>query len=138
MSGIHLNDLQAALKASPFIDLLGIQAVDLDVDAASLTLKMPFTNILSRMTVLNQFHGGAIASLIDTAASCLLFSILEIPAPTINFRTDYLKPADSTDLTAKATMRRLGRSVAVIDVDVFDKNDVLIAIGRGTFGSKAG
>ena len=138
MPGTPLDSLQAALKASPFIDLLGIEAVDLDHDAETLTMRMPFTNILSRMTVLKQFHGGAIASLIDTAASCLVFSLLETPAPTINFRTDYLKPADDTDLTAKAAMRRLGRTVAVIDVDVLDKNNTLIAIGRGTFGSKAG
>ena len=137
MSGIDLEKMQAALNASPFIDLLGMEAVDVSPDEGSLTMRMPFTNILSRMTVLTQFHGGAIASLIDTAASCLVFATLEIPAPTINFRTDYLKPAGGTDLTAKATMRRRGRSVAVVDVDVHDENGALIAIGRGTVGTKA-
>jgi uncharacterized protein (TIGR00369 family) len=38
----------------------------------------------------------------------------------MNIRIDYLKPAMGPELVATARVRRLGRSVAVADVDVTD------------------
>ena len=58
--------------------------------------------------------------------------------PTINLRIDYLRPASATDLRAIARIRRVGRTVGVVDIDVLDDQDRLIAIGRGTYGTKAG
>jgi len=58
--------------------------------------------------------------------------------PTINFRTDYLRPAIKTSLTAIAQVRRVGRTVGVVDVDVVNDEGKLVAVGRGTFGSNAG
>lgn len=58
--------------------------------------------------------------------------------PTINFRTDYLRPAINTSLRAVATVRRAGRTVGVADVDVYDDSDRLVAVGRGTFSSQQG
>jgi len=37
-----------------------------------------------------------------------------------------------------ARARRVGRTVGVVDVDVFDDRDKLVAVGRGTFGTQAG
>ena len=119
------------------MQLLEMEVKALDGD--TLTMDMPFANQLSRMTKLDQFHGGAISALIDSAATFLVFSKLEHGVPTINYRTDFLKPAiGGSGLSAKATMRRLGRSVAVVDVDVTDETGALIAIGRGTFGTSEG
>ena len=58
--------------------------------------------------------------------------------PTVNFRTDYLRPAINTSLTAVATVRRVGRTVGVVDVDVYNDGEALVAVGRGTFGSQSG
>ena len=58
--------------------------------------------------------------------------------PTVNFRTDFLRPAINTDLTATARVRRTGRSIAVVDIDVHDDDKRLIAIGRGTYMSQTG
>jgi uncharacterized protein (TIGR00369 family) len=58
--------------------------------------------------------------------------------PTVNFRTDYLRPAINTSLRAVATVRRAGRTVGVVDVDVLDDQDKLVAVGRGTFGTQPG
>ena len=40
--------------------------------------------------------------------------------PTINFRTDFLRPAGGDGLLATATIRRAGRTIGVVDVDVHD------------------
>jgi uncharacterized protein (TIGR00369 family) len=57
--------------------------------------------------------------------------------PTINFRVDYLRPAMDTGLTATARVRRSGKSVGVVDVDVVDDKANLVAIGRATYSTLA-
>ena len=60
------------------------------------------------------------------------------PLPTINFRVDYLHPAVNTALTATARVRRAGRSVGVVDVDVSDAKGNLLAIGRASYSTQSG
>jgi len=58
--------------------------------------------------------------------------------PTINFRVDYLRPAVGTALLATARVRRAGKSVGVVDVDVADDAGRVVAIGRCTYSTLAG
>jgi uncharacterized protein (TIGR00369 family) len=55
--------------------------------------------------------------------------------PTVNFRVDYLRPAIKTSLIITATVRRNGKSVGVVDVDVFNEQKALLAIGRATYST---
>jgi uncharacterized protein (TIGR00369 family) len=57
--------------------------------------------------------------------------------PTVNFRVDYLRPAFNTALITTARVRRAGRSVGVVDVDVVDDKGALVAIGRATYSTAA-
>jgi uncharacterized protein (TIGR00369 family) len=85
-----------------------------------------------------QWHGGPIAALIDTVGDYALVMMLRRPLPTINFRVDYLRPAVDTSLTATAHVRRAGKSVGVVDIDVFDDKRNLVAIGRATYSTLTG
>ena len=134
MASESLDKIQSLLDASPFIHNSAIQAVRVDAETQTLTLKMPLKPEFERVAGSGQFHGGPIASLIDTAGCFALMVLLEKPVPTINFRTDYLRPAINTDLTATATVRRAGKTVGVVDIDVLDQESRLVAVGRGTFG----
>ena len=58
--------------------------------------------------------------------------------PTINIRIDYLKPAAGDSLTAVGRVRRQGRSVAVVDIDISNEQDSLVAVGRGTYATVVG
>ena len=58
--------------------------------------------------------------------------------PTINIRIDYLKPAVGDALTAVARVRRTGRTVTVVDIDVMNEQDQLVALGRGTYATLVG
>jgi uncharacterized protein (TIGR00369 family) len=58
--------------------------------------------------------------------------------PTINLRIDYLKPAVGSLLTGTARVRRTGRTVALVDVDVHDERQSLVAVGRGTYSPQRG
>ena len=53
--------------------------------------------------------------------------------PTIDLRIDYLRPATPGSLTATGRAVRVGRSVAVADIEVVNEAGTAIAIGRGLF-----
>ncbi len=85
-----------------------------------------------------QWHGGPLAAVIDTVGDYALVMSVGRPLPTINFRVDYLRPAMNTALTATARVRRAGRSVGVVDVDVTDSTGNLVAIGRASYSTQSG
>jgi uncharacterized protein (TIGR00369 family) len=60
------------------------------------------------------------------------------PLPTINFRVDYLRPATTPILTATARVRRAGRTIGVVDIDVEDSEHRLVAVGRACYGMLPG
>lgn len=125
--------LAAIFERSPFIRTLGLEVVSLDYDAAELTVRMPLAAHFERREGTKQFHGGVLAALIDTVGDFALGMLLGGGIPTMNLRVDYLKPAIGDSVTAIAKVRRRGRSSAVIDIDVFDEKNALVAIGRGTY-----
>lgn len=99
---------------------------------------MPLAPALERRAGTKQFHGGPIASFIDTIGDFAIGMKLGGGVPTMNIRIDYLKPAVGDYLTAVARVRRAGRTAAIVDIDVLNDKDVLVAIGRGTYASVAG
>ena len=135
-----LSDRQISdmLGSSPFHELLGLELAGTDPAAETLELSMPFNASVERAPGSGQYHGGIIASFIDIAGDFALIWALGFGVPTINFRTDYVRPAFNTPLRARARIRRIGRTVGLVDVDVFDDQQRLVAIGRGTYGTRAG
>ena len=135
---LDIKTLQSLMDASPFIHNAEMQVTGADPTSEILTVTMPLKPEFERQAGSGQFHGGPIASLIDTAGCFALIMILGHGVPTVNFRTDYLRPAINTDLKAVASVRRVGRLVGIVDIDVFDDQERLLAVGRGTFGSQSG
>ena len=82
-----------------------------------------------------QWHGGPISAIIDTVGDYALVMTLGRPLPTVNFRVDYLRPAIDTALIATARVRRSGRVVGVVDIDVTNEKGQLVAIGRATYAT---
>jgi uncharacterized protein (TIGR00369 family) len=129
--------LQRLLDGSPFSRACKLAVRAVDPEQGKLTLSMPFLPNFARDAEGTQFHGGPIAALIDTAGCFALVMQLGQGAPTLNFRSDYLRPAGGALLLANAVVRRAGRTVGVVDVDVLDDADRLVAVGRGCFGTRA-
>jgi len=131
-------ELQKRLDASPFSRFLGLQLIDADAAAASVVIAMPMRPELERLPATGQFHGGAIASLIDIAGDFALILSVGDAVPTINYRVDYLRPATGREIRARAIVRRAGRTVGVVDIEVHDTERRLVAVGRGCYGTKPG
>lgn len=127
------------LQQSPFIAFMNLELVSVDADAGEVAMKMPMRPEFERGGGIDgQFHGGPIAALIDTVGDFAVAVVVKGGVPTINFRVDYLRPSTGTHLLARARTRRVGRTVGVVDIDVFDDQNRLTAVGRGCYGAQPG
>jgi uncharacterized protein (TIGR00369 family) len=135
---LSVEQVQAIFDASPFLGFLQLRAIALDHDAGSLTVTMPMRPELERRVGTAQFHGGPIAAFIDIVGDFAVGMTVGGGVPTINLRIDFLKPAVGTLLTGTARVRRTGRTVALVDVDVRDEKQSLVAVGRGTYSPQRG
>ena len=131
-------ELQAMLDNSPFIAFLGLKVVEADPVKERVTMTCAMRPEFERGKGSGQWHGGPLAAIIDTVGDYALIMALRRGLPTINFRVDYLRPAIKTNLITTATVRRNGKSVGVVDVDVFNEQKALLAIGRATYSTLAG
>ena len=132
------EQIQATFDASPFISFLGLRVVSLDYATGSLTVTMPMRHEIERRAGTRQFHGGPIAAFIDIVGDFAVGMAVGGGVPTINLRIDYVRPAMGSALTATARVRRSGRTVALVDVDVHDEQQSLVAVGRGTYSPQRG
>ena len=73
--------------------------------------------------------------MIDTVGDYALVMLLGRPLPTVNFRVDYLRPAINTPLIITASVRRSGKLVGIVDIDVANEAGQLVAIGRATYAT---
>jgi uncharacterized protein (TIGR00369 family) len=121
------------VPSSPFPGHLGIRLVDMGPGTA--TLGLPFAEAL--VTAGTTVHGGAVASLIDTAGMVAAWSGGEVPdrlrGSTVGLTVSFLAPADGEDLEASATVLRRGRSIVHVDVDVRTVSGTAVAKGLVTY-----
>ena len=135
---LDAQGLAALFAASPFMSTLKLEVLAIDYDKTELRVRMPLHAGLERRVGTKQFHGGPIASLIDVTGDFAIGMMIGGGVPTINLRIDYLKPAVGDALTATARVRRSGKTVAVVDIDVTDDKGSLVALGRGTYHPQRG
>jgi uncharacterized protein (TIGR00369 family) len=132
------DEIQAMLDRSPFIKFCNMRVTEVDAERERIVIAMPMRPELERGAGTGQYHGGPIASLIDVAGDFALVLKTRGAVPTINFRVDYLRPATNTTLTATAWVRRAGRTVGIVDIDVHDDAGKLVAVGRGCYSMNVG
>ncbi len=121
------------LPTSPYVGHLGIQLIDMQPDVA--TLRLPFAESL--ITIGTTMHGGAIASLIDTAAMVAAWSDDTVPenlrGSTVSLSVTYLAPAEHEDIQATARVLQRGRNLVFLDVEVQSVSGKSIARGLVTY-----
>jgi uncharacterized protein (TIGR00369 family) len=117
------------VPASPLVRHLGMRLDELSADRAVLLL--PFDERLATMGEI--VHGGAIASLIDTAGMAAAWSDDEVPeslsGATVSMNVDFVAAARGQDLRADASVVKRGRSLCFIDIDVTEPDGRMVARG---------
>jgi uncharacterized protein (TIGR00369 family) len=121
--------IRAFVPASPFAKELGIEIVDLRDGHAE--LRLPWSPRLATMG--DVVHGGAIATLLDTAGMAAAWSDDTVPekvaGATVSMSVSFAAAARATDLTAHATVVRRGRSLCFCEVTVADAAGDVVAHG---------
>ncbi len=133
---MELNDAQRnlisrALDTVPFAKLLGINLET--AESGQVTLALEVRDDLKRNN--GVVHGGAVASLIDTATAFAIISILPAgeQTTTVDLTVSYLRPLKDGKARATAEVLRAGRRLIVVKADVFDDNKTLIATALSTY-----
>jgi len=123
--------VERALDAVPFARLLGIQIVSVLAGHAVLSLPVRDDHKQNHGVV----HGGAIASLIDSA---MAFAIIPLLAEnerttTVDLTIHYLRPLTEGVAKSAARVVRAGRRVIVVSAEVLDDHDRLVATAVSTY-----
>jgi uncharacterized protein (TIGR00369 family) len=121
--------IQQFVPASPLVKHLGMRLEAIEDGRAELIL--PFTPELATMDDI--VHGGAIASLIDTAGMAATWSDDAEPdsmaGSTVSLNVNYVAAARGKDLTATAVVAKRGRNMVFSDVRVTEPDGRLVATG---------
>jgi uncharacterized protein (TIGR00369 family) len=123
-------DLTEIFNRIPLVELLGIEVTAVSGGHAEGRLEVTEKHASNPAT--GVVHGGVTYALADTVGGAAVVSLTEDVAPTIDMRIDYLAPA-TTDLRAVADVVRDGGNVAVVEVDVYDAEDVHVATAHGAY-----
>jgi acyl-coenzyme A thioesterase PaaI-like protein len=98
--------------------------------------------------IFRTLHGGVISSILDltgghTVHLQVFKEIRDKPFDkqieriskigTIDLRIDYLRPGRGKHFTAKGSILRMGKKVAVTRMELRNEESVLIAVGTGTY-----
>jgi uncharacterized protein (TIGR00369 family) len=120
------------IPASPMPAALGISLESIEPDRARLAL--PWSAQLATMADI--VHGGAIATLADTAAMAAAWASDEVPeqltGATVSLTLDYLA-AGRGDLVADAWVVRRGGRLVYTRMDVRDAAGELVAAGQAVY-----
>jgi uncharacterized protein (TIGR00369 family) len=120
------------IPASPFARHVGIEIESLQNDRAR--LRLPFSDPVATMGDL--VHGGAVSTLVDTAAMAAAWCTDDVPdslrGTTVGLTVDFVS-AGRGDLIADARVLRRGGSLCFCDIEVTDGDDRLVAKALVTY-----
>lgn len=119
------------IKKIPYPSLLGFELVDLKFGEAVLKLKM--RDQLRQPYGL--LHGGATASLIDTAMAfaCITCLAEGEQSTTIDLTVHYLRPHTDGEIFCTATVVRNGKRILTVSAEVVNEHGKLIATSLSTY-----
>ncbi len=115
----------------PFAKLLGIEVDSVEPGHAVLSMKL--RDDLMRNNGIA--HGGAIATLIDSAMAIAIMAMLEENerTVTVDLTIHYLRPISEGTARASARVVRAGRRVITVSAELFDDAGKLSATAISTY-----
>jgi uncharacterized protein (TIGR00369 family) len=122
---------EKAFASVPYARFLGLQLGEFRDGEVSIQLEVREELKQNQGVV----HGGAIASLIDTASAFAVLTRIETTerVTTTDLTIHYLRPVISGRITATARIVRGGRRLFVLSVDVTNDGNELVATAVTTY-----
>jgi uncharacterized protein (TIGR00369 family) len=123
--------VEKAFAGVPFFKLLGLQVES--VSAGQATLSLAIREDLKQNDSIA--HGGAIASLIDSAFAFAIIPLLaeNERTTTVDLTIHYVRPLKGGVAKATARVVRAGRRVITVSAELFDENEKLAATALSTY-----
>lgn len=131
-------DFEARVRDSfsrqSFMSTIGAELVR--VEPGEVDIRVPYRADLCQQHGL--FHGGLIGTIADNAAGYASFSLMpaENSVLTVEYKLNFVSPAQGDALISRARVTRAGRRVTVCHIDVFAEAEgveKLCASALGTF-----
>jgi uncharacterized protein (TIGR00369 family) len=116
--------------APPIARLIGMRAVSFDEGSAVLELDADGRHANPMGTL----HGGVLCDLADLAMGVALYSTLG-PGESftsLELKINFTKPVWNGRVTAKARVKKGGRTTALLECEVRDEKDSLVAFATST------
>lgn len=125
--------IETFITGAPFGKRLGVGLEDVEHDRVR--IRLPYVE--ANTTLADVVHGGAIAGLVDVAATAACWASPRV-APgsrgtTIGFAINYLTAGRGQDLVATAAVIQRGASISVADVTVHGVDGTLVARATVTY-----
>jgi acyl-CoA thioesterase len=127
----ELARLREAFAQVHYARFVGMEFVSAARGEATLALEV--REELTRMGGI--LHGGALASLIDTASAFAALTLLEPGARTVtvDLTIHYLRPVSAGRVEARARVLRAGRRVVTVAIEAADADGKAVATALTTY-----
>jgi uncharacterized protein (TIGR00369 family) len=126
-----MDKIRAKFELNHFPKMIGLEIDDIEPGRARLSLEV----VEKHRQLQGVMHGGAIATLVDTAVAFAIVGASEPHAKftTIELKVNYLLPIVEGRVVAEARLIRDGKRIVVAECDVFDAAGKLAAKGLLTY-----
>jgi uncharacterized protein (TIGR00369 family) len=133
LTRLQKQGIAAKLTNNPVVEFMGIELLEVTVGHA--TLIQPYRKEL--LNSMGLIQGGILGTLADVAGGVSLYSVLPDPLkvviPTIEFKLNFLRPTGGDDVLARGKVAHQGRKIALCQVDVCTRKEILLATGLFTY-----
>lgn len=121
----------SVFETIPFVQLVGMELIEMRDGEATVNLKM--RDELRQPHGL--LHGGATASLIDTAMAFAVVTKLakDEKASTVDLNIHFLRPVTKGEISCTAKIVKAGKTLLTVSAEVFDDEEKLIATALSTY-----
>ena len=114
-----------------FTELVGTELSSVEEGRAAVSLKAEERHLNPSGTV----HGGVISTLIDVSMAEALNTMTEEEEQpfTIQITVNYMRPGKPGTLTSTAEVRKGGERITIVEAEVVQEEDEVIALATGTY-----
>jgi len=128
---VQKQTAQDGFAKVPYLKLIGMELVDLKTGEAIIRLKM--RDELRQPHGL--LHGGATASVIDTAMAFAVVTKLadDEKASTVDLTVHYLRPVTTGSIVCTAKVVKAGKRLLTVSAEVVNDEEKLIATALSTY-----
>lgn len=131
LHGEFASKLKEKQNASPYYKHLGMMVSEIGRGYSRLTMQCA-EKLTGRFGMI---HGGALASLADSAMAVSLMSMfsLEDRVASIEMKINFVSPVSSGEVTAEGRVLHIGRTIGTAECEIKNQEGRLVAKAIGTY-----